>query len=1050
MLKKIISAVIIFTLVFEQSGFAQAVPQMGIPAYINGYIAPDRFRPVQLRSISFSKGLGEFNLYLDKGDVKSFGKQQAADAAQEFMRYFKIGLALPNDTFWVNLRPDDPTRIIDPALEKTDIGRILLAADLQLKKDLARFTDPDTKEGRQYWNALYAKAEELFGQDNITIPTVTRPWIVPGEIIMRAGVENAYIYKATLNVMLEQDHLKDSAVSFDDPRLNALNAYSSDLVRSLIIPKLVREVNSSKKYAQLRQVYYCLILAQWFKKQHTDQSIIDQRDLTGLMSQKAWSKEHYFNAYQRSFARGEYNKEESAPGVNGLAVRSYVSGGIEFNASSSILAQSGVNGMVIAAQKVPAGHVNGLTRVNPKTGEVVLAQPGPSPRTVFEAPAIRDGEANDNTPPTVDHLRLEKVGVLLSAVLIGSATVGGAVAAYLIGGFSAGLVVVALGSLVLFHVGPGLADLLADTIVFRLLYGQNSADFYARFGKTEISYPENNRDQAKKDGGELDVSKWTDAEVRIKDLNKDMFRDYDYRRTKAGPEVTPAIMFRFGLAWAKMALDKARAAGITNRDVIVARDARKIEEDLPQALIDAFRYMGLNVKYTAATGPNAVTSYSWAIQAYRPLMSLFITASHVSEIKENQVRGFKVAMMKEQGGAVQSMSTREIKKESYEIITDLIEHPEKIKDLEAEVSGTYDTVEVDTDCIRFNTLIGQAAAAGQSLYELARRVNSPDIFEVLGTEEAKYAGFLPLAGVRVIVEGFNTPSGKLGYETFKNLGAEAILLNGDVIEVDGEHNADPAKDKNLAQLKDKIESEKADFGIAFDLDGDRGAIIVPERSDDGTISFTTLTPDNLIVALLDYLINKWGYNKEITGKKVAAVRDVLGTFAVNEQTSAAGGDPFQTDAGYVFLKALREKLLADGYSVPIYGERSGHCWLDITGEIENPVAVAVLFAVMAKQEQYNENNNPRTNNPFLQAYKDKIIPYAQAPRFSAPFDPAFLKMLSDKQDAQQRLDWTFEDKPQNPPQRIIADGRDHIARELEIEFVPGKVYDTPAGRIVVS
>lgn len=1037
MFKKIVSAAIIFTLVFEQSGFAQVAPQMGIPAYINGYIAPDRFRPVQLRSISFNEAQGEFNLYLDKGDAGFFGKQQAADAAQEFMRYFKTGLALPNDTFWVNLRPDDASRIVDPALEKTDIGRILLAADLQLKKDLARFTHPDTNEGRQYWNALYAKAEELFGHDNITIPTVTRPWIVPGEIIMRSGEGNAYIYKATLNVMLEQDHLKDSAVSFDDPRLNALNAYSSDLVRSLIIPKLVREVNSSKKYAQLRQVYYCLILAQWFKKQHPDQNTIDQRDLTGLMSQKNWSKDNFFKAYQRSFAQGEYNKEETVPGANGLTVRTYVSGGIKFDALQAV-ARTEANGMLVSAQQAPpVTLMKSLIQVNPQTNRII-------------GPASRDGGIVDGAAPDIDYLKAEKLGVVLSAIVFTAFAVPLAVGAVMTWGFTWGVVTVAAAGLGLHIFGPSFADLLTDHVVFRLLYGETRASHTKRLAQTKLVYPQDSQDQTKRDGGEIDVKKWLDAKVTIDDLNKDMFRDYDYRRTKMGPEVKPAIMFRFGLAWAKMALDKAKAAGITNRDVIVARDARKIEEDLPQALIDAFRYMGLNVKYTAATGPNAVTSYSWAIQAYRPLMSLFITASHVSDKKENQVRGFKVAMMKEQGGVVQSMSTREIKKESFEIITNLIEHPEKIKDFKAAVPGTYETVEVDADCIRFNTLIGQAAASGQSLYDLARRVNSPDIFEVLGTEEAKYSGSLPLAGVRVIVEGFNTPSGKLGYETFRNLGAEAILLHGDVIEVDGEHNADPAKDQNLAQLKEKIKSENADFGLAFDLDGDRGAIVVPERHQDGTITYTTLTPDNLIVALLDHLINTWGYKKELTGRRVAAIRDVLGTFAVNEQTSAAGGDPFQTDAGYVFLKALREKLLADNYSVPIYGERSGHCWLDITGEIENPVAVAVLFAVMAKQEQYNQNNNPRTNNPFLQVYKDKIIPYAQAPRFSAPFVPAFLKILSDEQDAQQKADWTFEAKPLNPPQRIIADGRDRIARELEKEFTAGRIFNTPAGPLAVK
>ena len=99
--------------------------------------------------------------------------------------------------------------MIDPELEKTDMGKIMLESDLQLKKDTASFTSPQTPEGRQYWDKLYKKAGELFGTENITIPTITRPWIVPGEIILRQGEDSAYIFKANMKVMLEQDHLEE-------------------------------------------------------------------------------------------------------------------------------------------------------------------------------------------------------------------------------------------------------------------------------------------------------------------------------------------------------------------------------------------------------------------------------------------------------------------------------------------------------------------------------------------------------------------------------------------------------------------------------------------------------------------------------------------------------------------------------------------------------------------------------------------------------------------------------------------------------------------------
>jgi len=172
---------------------------------------------------------------------------------------------------------------------------------------------------------LYEKARQLFGQEDIELPTYTRPWIVPGEVIVRESPSGAFIYKATLKVMLEQDYLSCQAIDliaaspqglltsghekgalaygFNDPRIEELNAYSSQLVRELIIPQLTRQVNSSKRYASLRQVFYSLILAQWFKSKNPDNPAIDRKDLNGLASVAPWSKDAYFNGYKNLFRR---------------------------------------------------------------------------------------------------------------------------------------------------------------------------------------------------------------------------------------------------------------------------------------------------------------------------------------------------------------------------------------------------------------------------------------------------------------------------------------------------------------------------------------------------------------------------------------------------------------------------------------------------------------------------------------------------------------------------------------------------------------------------
>jgi HEAT repeat protein/phosphomannomutase len=336
LLNKVIALALTFSLILQQSGFSQVPLQIQLPAYINGYVAADRFRPVQLRSINFDPGKQNFNLFLDKGDQIEIKPGQLTRDAKLLMQYFRIGLALPNDTFWVNLRPDAADQIIDPFLEKTDVGQVMLAADLQLKKDLANFTSPNNEEGRLYWDKLYAKADTLFNEQSISIPTLTRPWIVPGEVIIRETNSGCHIFKASLKVCLEQDYIKDSKdYNFNDPRLKELNDLSSQLIRELIIPKLTREVNSSQKYASLRQVYYSLILAQWFKEKFRGQQgeyarNIDGFDLNGLTSARSWQKEKYFNAYKKSFKKGEYNLSENRFTAKGASVRQYFSGGIKY------------------------------------------------------------------------------------------------------------------------------------------------------------------------------------------------------------------------------------------------------------------------------------------------------------------------------------------------------------------------------------------------------------------------------------------------------------------------------------------------------------------------------------------------------------------------------------------------------------------------------------------------------------------------------------------------------------------------------------------------
>ncbi|HRZ14919.1 MAG TPA: PEP/pyruvate-binding domain-containing protein [Candidatus Omnitrophota bacterium] len=371
-IRKTVSILTSLVLLLQTAGFAQVFS----PSAVNADVPASRLsgccRPMHLRWLAVDPDNRSFNVILDTGDATGISPRRLREESQKLIEYFLIGLVLPNSSFWVNLRPDAPLRVIDPLLERTDVGRILLEADVRLKKDLAAYTSPATAQGRRYWDALYKRAAELFGPAQITVSTASRPWIVPGEIIIGEGEQGAYVYKATLDVRLEDDWIGRS-----DPVLKQLNAYGAQLLKREILPGLIKEVNTSEKYAALRQVYYSLILAQWFKL-HPAQAgaslsaIVDAADPVGLASSIPWSKNTFTAEYRRSLQAGEYNQKEYVPTSAGLSLRQYASGGALFNGSSRVLSVS--PGLGRAVLHAPAPYRQALEVPFPQAVRVVLSR----------------------------------------------------------------------------------------------------------------------------------------------------------------------------------------------------------------------------------------------------------------------------------------------------------------------------------------------------------------------------------------------------------------------------------------------------------------------------------------------------------------------------------------------------------------------------------------------------------------------------------------------------------------------------------------------------
>ena len=317
-------------------------PPKSLPEEPSETLGGINFTSIQLNYIStFSdQEFGIFNYALKAKKAEKGSKIiDIEDATELSLNAFFIGLTLPESDFWVNLNPWEPDVIIDENLGKTDIGRIMLEADLQMKRDFCKYKNPNESEvAEEYWGLYTAKLKELTegcaekhpeeikdARDIYFVP-LTRHWIVPDKTNAYEEENEVYIDDTTFTIFSEpvfqystwdivgQNSSLLSQECKDDLNSSAIElgyyVYANE--HDLILPLVVREVNYGRNYSALRQVYTSLALAQWYKDKYGYTSgiftdCINSGNLTGFESKTAWNAEGIWGDYVKSFEEGEYH-----------------------------------------------------------------------------------------------------------------------------------------------------------------------------------------------------------------------------------------------------------------------------------------------------------------------------------------------------------------------------------------------------------------------------------------------------------------------------------------------------------------------------------------------------------------------------------------------------------------------------------------------------------------------------------------------------------------------------------------------------------------------
>ncbi|WP_159054742.1 hypothetical protein [Streptomyces dysideae] len=315
-----------------KAGGAAGIPESGLVKALSEPFAQAPggidFSSLQLRYLS-DPGDGSGLQYSFQAPTSTTGGTSpvtGVNAAGLTSDAFFVWLALDPSTFWVNLNPTEPDRIVDADMGRTDVGRIMLQADLRLKKDVGRLIHPGTALGKEY----HARRKGTC--------MTSRVWIVPEPADVRRDGDKLYILKAPLKVRMESEYIDLPAgqgAAGDCPQEDqATRAHNEALFRSLVLPKLTKLVNTGSYYAELRRVYLARVAAQWYRdlsaaRQTTYGDLIDKGDINSWITRTSWKPTDTFDQYVRSYTRGDYRFTRKVTKGNYIYTYTYVYGGVD-------------------------------------------------------------------------------------------------------------------------------------------------------------------------------------------------------------------------------------------------------------------------------------------------------------------------------------------------------------------------------------------------------------------------------------------------------------------------------------------------------------------------------------------------------------------------------------------------------------------------------------------------------------------------------------------------------------------------------------------------
>ena len=274
-----------------------------------------------------------------------------------------------------------------------------------------------------------------------------------------------------------------------------------------------------------------------------------------------------------------------------------------------------------------------------------------------------------------------------------------------------------------------------------------------------------------------------------------------------------------------------------------------------------------------------------------------------------------------------------------------------------------------------------------------------------------------LRPLKIVVDAGNGMAGKMLPPVFEKLPFEYVPM---YFELDGSfpnHPPNPIEPENMQELQERVVSEGADFGVAFDGDADR-CFVVTEKG-------VTISGDILATLVAQKVLEK--------EPGATILYSAVCSKALPELVKREGGTPIRTKAGHSIIKPqMRQNDAAFG------GEHSGHFYFR-----DNYFADSGLIAMLTVAELVARQEKP------ISELLEPIDPYVRSGEINSKVADQRAKLKEVEEHYSQRdpapnvdhLDgltvdfgeWWFNLRPSNtePLLRLNVEARDIMTMERE-------------------